>query len=148
MSYYLHIKDPDGTSSEWKRYLKKHGYKSIMNSPEYGDEIFGKGNVEVTIWDNYKEIQEDPILFTTYDGRSDEDLRQQVEDAHAFTKKFKGKVYDQKSGKFLKNRNIPKKQQPLTHKELLFCRPGYVWVPGFYKHNGTYIHGFCRKKAH
>ena len=148
MSYYLQIKDPDGTSSEWKHYFRSHGYKTILNSPEYGDEIFGKGNVEVTIWDNYKEIQEDPILFTTYDGTSDEDLRQQVEDAHAFTKKFKGKVYDQKTGKVLRDRNKQKKQQPISYKESQYCGPGKVWVPGFHKHDGTYVRGFCRKKVH
>ena len=126
-SYDLEIKDTTGKPSQWKRYFKKNGYKSIMKYPKHKLEILGKGHVEVMVWDKYEEM---PVQFSTYSGR-DEGKRKQVEadHAHAFAEEFKGKVYD-----------------PQTNEFLINCGPGNVWVPGFHRYDGTYVNGFCRKK--
>ena len=39
----------------------------------------------------------------------------------------------------------PKKERErLEH----VCKDDEYWVPGFHKHDGTYVKGFCRKKVH
>ena len=158
MSYDLDVAPASGKPSQWRRYLRKQGYHSIIKSREHQFETFGKGDVEVTVWELFGKGDVEatvwntdvkyPVQFSIGLGGDENHHMLQQQSAQEFARQFQGKVYDPQTDEFLRDSNKHKKQQSTSHKESQYCGPGKVWVPGFHKHDGTYVKGFCRKKAH
>lgn len=156
-SYDLEIEQISGNPSQWKRYLRKQGYHSIIKSRERQFDTFGKGTVDVTVWELFSKDDIDVTVWNSdvkypvqFSIKTDSDEKQYVlqqQSVDEFAHQFQGKVRNPQTDEVLRKQEDDKKKTQRETYSYHICGPGRIWVPSYHKHNGTYVKGFCREKA-